>query len=149
MFIGSSAEALPVAEAVHSLMEGKGVESTLWNNGAFGMNTSGLESLMRASERFDYACFILRRDDLARSRGRKLFTVRDNVILEIGLFLGALGRERVFIIFERGNKPDLPSDLNGINFLSYDGSRADGSLKSALVSACLEIQDAVRRPPRP
>src|SRR5688572_18333653 len=145
MFIGSSTEALPVAEAVHSLLESKGVESTLWNNGAFGLNTSGLESLMRASERFDYACFILHKDDLARPRGKKLFTVRDNVILEIGLLLGALGRDRVFIIFERGNKPDLPSDLNGITFLSYDGSRADGNLKSALVTACLEIQDVVKR----
>ncbi|MCP4367624.1 MAG: nucleotide-binding protein [Deltaproteobacteria bacterium] len=145
LFIGSSSEALNIAEIVLSLLESKGIESTLWNQGVFGLNSSGLGSLMNACKFFDYACFILRKDDVAQSRGKKIFTVRDNVIFEIGLFLGALGRDRVFVIFERGNKPNLPSDLDGITFLDYNPHRDDNNLQAALTTVCIKISDAVSK----
>jgi len=145
LFIGSSSEALSVAEIVQGLLEPRGIEPTLWNQGVFGLNTSGLESLMKACRDFDYACFVLRKDDVAVSRGRKTYTVRDNVILEIGLFLGALGRNRVFVVFERGNKPKLPSDLDGISFLDYDPGREDKNLKAALSPPCVEIGEAIKK----
>lgn len=145
LFIGSSSEALPVAEAIFSILERRDIEPTLWNQGVFGLNTSGLESLLGACRSYDYACLVLRKDDVARLRGKLVHTVRDNVILELGLFLGALGRDRVFVVFERGNRPDLPSDLEGINFLDYDSERADKNLARALTAPCLVISDKIKQ----
>lgn len=145
LFIGSSSEALRVAKTVLSLLDDKDVEPSLWNQGVFGLNTSGLEALMKACQDFDYACFVLQKDDVALSRGKRFYTVRDNIIFEIGLFLGALGKDRVFVIFEKGNKPDLPSDLDGINFLDYNSKRNDNNLLQALTPACLKITDMITK----
>jgi hypothetical protein len=43
---------------------------------------------------------------------------RQNVIMELGFFLGRLGRERVAAIFDSG--VEMPSDYSGVVFLPYD-----------------------------
>jgi hypothetical protein len=71
--------------------------------------------------------------------------VRDNVILELGMFIGRLGTERSFIIRpHRSNELHLPSDLAGVNVGYYDPSRKD-NLKSALNSVCQQIKNAIDR----
>jgi predicted nucleotide-binding protein len=47
---------------------------------------------------------------------------RQNVILELGYFLGHLGRERVAAICEDG--VDVPSDYHGVLFIPYDKAGA-------------------------
>jgi predicted nucleotide-binding protein len=47
-------------------------------------------------------------------RGR----ARQNVIMELGFFLGRLGRERVAAIYD--NDVEMPSDYSGVLFLPYD-----------------------------
>lgn len=46
---------------------------------------------------------------------------RQNVILELGFFLGKLGRERVCALYEPG--VDIPSDFSGILFVEIDLKR--------------------------
>jgi predicted nucleotide-binding protein len=58
--------------------------------------------------------------------------VRDNVILELGLFVGAMGRERVFIVQPEvigEQKFKIPSDLFGINPVLFQKSDSKESLK--------------------
>ena len=43
---------------------------------------------------------------------------RQNVILELGFFLGRLGRERVAAIFDRS--VEMPSDYTGVLYIRYD-----------------------------
>ena len=144
LFIGSSRESIGIAENIHSNLD-EIAEVTPWNKGTFGLNESGLESLMRQKEEYDFACFIVRREDIATVRGELRDITRDNVILEIGLFLGAIGRERVFIIHPRGARPDLPSDLDGITLLDYDANRRDRNYQAALTKACLAIKQKIQQ----
>ncbi|MBA7484030.1 hypothetical protein ES707_19550 [subsurface metagenome] len=44
---------------------------------------------------------------------------RQNVILELGFFIGALGRNRVCALFQEGI--EMPSDYQGVLFVPYDG----------------------------
>jgi predicted nucleotide-binding protein len=44
---------------------------------------------------------------------------RQNVILELGFFLGALGRSRVVALYDEG--VELPSDINGVLYVSLAG----------------------------
>ena len=99
IFIGSSSEGLEIVEIVKEYFE-KEAEVTIWNQDVFKLNQSGLESLLRAINVHDFAILILTPDDVITSRGISSSAPRDNVIFEYGLFLGRLGPNRAFIIFE-------------------------------------------------
>jgi predicted nucleotide-binding protein len=53
--------------------------------------------------------------------------VRQNVLLELGFFLGKLGRKNVCAIYEEG--VELPSDYDGVLYIKYD---SDGAWKMLL-----------------
>jgi predicted nucleotide-binding protein len=54
---------------------------------------------------------------------------RQNVIFEMGFFVGMLGREKTFLL--RRGEIELPSDYHGIVYNDYDGS--DGKWRNKLV----------------
>jgi predicted nucleotide-binding protein len=43
---------------------------------------------------------------------------RQNVVLELGFFLGALGRDRIAVLFDEGI--ELPSDFSGVSYIPFD-----------------------------
>ena len=47
---------------------------------------------------------------------------RQNVILELGFFLGKLGRKRVCALYQEG--VEIPSDYAGVLFVPFDGGGA-------------------------
>lgn len=141
MFIGSSVEGLAIAEALQSNLD-YALESTIWSQGVFGLSDGTLEVLVRASENFDFATLVLTPDDLVRKRGKKTWQARDNVLFELGLFMGKLGRHRTFIVHERGVQIDLPSDLAGVTPATFS-RRTDGNLRSALGPVSTQIKLAV------
>ncbi len=69
-----------------------------------------------------FAVVLLTPDDkggMANDSAEKFkLRARQNVILELGFFLGSIGRERVAAIFDSG--VELPSDYTGVLFLPYD-----------------------------
>ena len=74
-----------------------------------------IDKLIQESKDACYVIALLSPDDeLANGSSR----ARQNVIFEIGYFLGKLGKERVRL-FKRGNI-DIPSDLQGILYENYD-----------------------------
>lgn len=132
LFIGSSVEGLAIAYALQSNLE-HDVEATVWDQGVFGLTKSSLASLLEAIDTFDFAALVLSADDTATIRATEYSVVRDNIIFELGLFIGALGTKRTFFIIPRG-MPDLhlPSDLAGIAPGTYDSNRKDKNLRAAL-----------------
>ena len=44
---------------------------------------------------------------------------RDNVIFELGLFMGRLGVQRAILMEPRGTDVKLPSDMAGVTTVSY------------------------------
>lgn len=115
IFIGSSTESKRIADAIQdNLIKDHDVE--VWDQDIFALGENQLDSLIRAAKRFDFAIFIAFGDDTEQRRGRDIAVPRDNVVLEVGLFMGALGRERVFVVAPDDAKLVLPSDLAGITF---------------------------------
>jgi predicted nucleotide-binding protein len=118
VFIGSSSEGLDVAREVELQLQRDAI-TTIWKDGVFGLGSGTLESLMKVLEQFDFAVMVLSPDDLTESRSQSYTSPRDNVIFELGLFMGRLGRSRVFIVHQQDESLKLPSDLAGIAVSPY------------------------------
>ncbi|MEO6314588.1 MAG: nucleotide-binding protein [Chitinophagaceae bacterium] len=140
LFIGSSSAGLPVAQALkHNLDPTFEVE--IWNQGAFEIGDFNLEALINTGRRSHFAVLVLTPDDLTTVGNLPRPSPRDNVIFEMGLFLGVLGRRQAFIVHEAGTQLKLPTDIDGITRATYMKPKA-GSLTAALGSASLKISEA-------
>ena len=99
-------------------------------------------------ENYDFALFLLTPDDAIESRGEKQKSARDNVFFEAGLFLSALGRERVEILVQNEQaKPDkvkIPSDLSGVILPRFTADSSIASL-ATLNNALSNFRDRIRR----
>lgn len=119
-------------------------EVTPWTSGVFQASQYTLESLVASARSADFAVLLVTPDDVVTNRdGEPQAAARDNVIFELGLFIGALRRERTFIIADRAGVK-LPSDLNGLTWLPYK-ARSDGNKRAALNAAILGISEAIER----
>jgi predicted nucleotide-binding protein len=140
ILIGSSTEGLPVANEVQALLQ-YDFEVEVWNQGTiFGLGTATLEGLESAVLAYDFGIFIFTPDDELHMRGQVKPIARDNVVFELGLFVGKLTRKRAFIVQPRKGV-SLPSDLAGITTASYDPSHSN--LAAALGPACQQVRNAV------
>ncbi|RZK17803.1 MAG: hypothetical protein EOO43_13145 [Flavobacterium sp.] len=112
IFIGSSSSGYEVAEEVKIYLSGV-ADVYLWKDSAvWEVNRSTFDNLLRMSNYFDFGVFVATSDDLTMTNDKLVIEPRDNVILEMALFLGAIGKDKSFLLVEEGIK--LPSDFNGI-----------------------------------
>jgi predicted nucleotide-binding protein len=140
LFIGSSKEGLPIAEALKQSLESDLVVE-IWNQGTvFGLGDSTLEALEAAVLAYDFGLFVFTPDDQLNSRGEVKAVARDNVIFELGLFVGKLTRRRAFVLRPTGSTIALPSDLAGITTAAYECGQVGTS--GYLNSACDQIRAA-------
>ncbi len=143
VFIGSSTEkGLDIARAVQSeLQYDYSVE--IWNqNTVFGLGTATIEALEHAVDNYDFGIFVFTPDDIVLKQGQETNVPRDNVIFELGLFIGKLSRFRAFVIKPRGVDLQLPSDLKGLTVASYDPQ--DRNIDAAVGPACRQIRTAIQ-----
>lgn len=141
IFIISSAEALAIARTIQNALD-HDFTVTLWTDGVFRASWYPVESLEKQLDQSDFAIAIAQPDDLTESRGLSAPTPRDNVIFELGLFIGRIGRQRSFLVEPRGEEVSLPSDFSGITALTYRYDPDD--LPSVMGSVCNKIRDIVR-----
>jgi predicted nucleotide-binding protein len=123
VFIGSSGEGIKVAEAVKERFGDK-AQVDVWNAGSvFTRNIAFLDSLLNASNLYEFAILVFTGDDTTVIRDETHTTMRDNVLFEFGLFLGRVGRRRAHALVE--DKLRVPTDLVGIHFdkFNLDGER--------------------------
>lgn len=137
VFVGSATEDLPFAQAVQQQLDHHG-EIELWTEGAFVPSVGALPSLLDAAKRVDFAVMIVTALDTLSTRKTVLQVGRDNVLFEFGLFLGALGPERAFLLVDRAARAVLPTDLGGITPLNFDSRKTNR--QSAVGAACTTIQ---------
>lgn len=143
VFIGSSSEAMDVCRAVQQELE-RGFEVTIWDQDVFRLTYDAIDSLCAELDSSDAGVFVLTPDDLTERRGQFDFTVRDNVIFELGMFIGRLGRNRTFMLAPIESDIRLPSDLIGVTTAHYDAERFDRRQRAAVGSACTQITQALK-----
>jgi predicted nucleotide-binding protein len=142
VFIISSAEALEIARTIQNAFDHDPFNVTVWTDGVFRANHYSIESLERALDQSDVAIAVAQPDDITESRGERLATPRDNVIFELGFFMGRLGRHRALLVEPSGEEIKLPTDLAGINAITYRYDAAD--LTRSLATACNRLREIIR-----
>jgi predicted nucleotide-binding protein len=145
LFIGSSREGLPIAENLQLNLD-YAAYCTIWSQGVFGLSRGTLEALVEAAKDFDYAALVLTPDDLQLKRNVAGNSPRDNVLFELGVFMGILGRDRTFIVYCRDKPLDLPTDLAGVTAATF-ADRPDGNLHAALGPVATLIKREMRVSP--
>lgn len=143
VFIGSSSEGLPFARAVRQQLD-QDAEVTMWNEGFFTLGNTFIETLVNSLGTFDFAILVLTGDDLIHSRNDERLGPRDNVIFELGLFMGRLGRSRTIALVESNAAIKIPTDLSGVTTAAYSWPREDGSHQRAVGAACDNIRQVIQ-----
>jgi len=118
IFLGSSGKQANLLEAItRGLEDIADVEP--WTT-TFNPGRSTLDRLVELSEEVDFAAFVFAQDDWTAADASESgqASPRDNVVFEAGLFGGALGIRRTFILHANGSK--LPTDLLGLTSVRYD-----------------------------
>jgi hypothetical protein len=139
IFIASSVESLDVADAININLD-RQAEVTIWRNGTFKLSTSSIDSLVQKAKSVDFAIFIFTPDDLSLIRDQSKYVVRDNVLFELGLFIGTLEKNRCFLVKPRDVDLHFPTDLLGLTPVDYEANRSDGDLASAVNHPCILIK---------
>ncbi len=151
VFIGSSAKGLPVAKKLQQNLDWA-CEVVIWYQGVFGLSGGTLETLVNKAPEFDFAILVVTPDDMlvtaAAGQSKRVAQTqscaRDNVLIEIGLFIGVLGRERTFIVYDRTAKIKIPSDLAGVTFADFE-AHSSVNLESALGAASTKIENSIAK----
>jgi hypothetical protein len=145
IFLGSSAEQAKLLRAIaRGLSEVADVEPWMTT---FNPGRSALDRLVELSQEVDFAAFVFAQDDWTtsdRSQSGQA-SPRDNVVFEAGLFGGALGIRRTFILHAHGSK--LPSDLLGLTSVRYDAATSSAEVRAINQKLRKAIQTEGRRGP--
>jgi predicted nucleotide-binding protein len=120
VFIASSKEGLLVTKQLADQFKSDPIEIVPWvSDGIFDPGLTNIEALERELDRADFAILLLSADDRILSRWRWAKAPRDNVIFELGMFIGGLGRRRAFILIPAWARIKIPSDLLGVTTVRY------------------------------
>ena len=121
IFLGSSGQQEKLLQALtRGLQDVADVDP--WTT-VFNPGVSTLERLVELTREVDFAAFVFGQDDWTAKGASPdapagQASPRDNVVFEAGLFGGALGIRRTFILHANGAK--LPTDLLGLTSIRYD-----------------------------
>lgn len=119
VFLASSSEGLLTATALKAALAADPYEVKIWTDEIFTPGLTNIEALEEELTRADFAVLLLSPDDRVLSRWMLSHAPRDNLILEIGLFMGALSRRRAIMALPRRSKLKIPTDLLGVTPIRY------------------------------
>src|SRR5215471_16207568 len=145
LFLGSSAQQADLLDAIARGLEDV-VDVEPWMT-TFNPGRSTLDRLVELSQEVDFAAFVFAQDDWTTADASEpgQASPRDNVVFEAGLFGGALGMRRTFILHANGSK--LPSDLLGLTSVRYDPATGSAEVRAINQKLRKAIETEGRRSP--
>jgi predicted nucleotide-binding protein len=143
IFIGSTVEGLPIAREIQAGFSHDPFVPKVWEKGIFSPGATPIEDLVRTASESDFCVIVVTPDDKVISRGESNEAPRDNVIFELGLFVGSIGRDRTLMVMPRNTNLKIPSDLLGVNPLTYDNSKNEWQ-STEIPTICQAIRKIIK-----
>lgn len=141
IFIGSSVEGLSVAKAIQTNLQHYAF-TELWSQIDFTLSSTILDTLIEYANNSDFAIFVFTPDDALLIRENDVKAVRDNVLFELGLFMGAISRDKVYFIKPRGVELHIPTDLWGITAGEYDPDHRN--IAASVGPFCTKVENLIK-----
>lgn len=141
LFIASSTESIHIVEAI-TIKLSTSCDVSQWDN-AFDPSSFTFPTLVKKANEVNFAIFVFHPDDEIIIRENTYSIVRDNVLFELGLFVGTLGIDKCFIICPDSMDQKtlrIPTDLSGITYCTYDPKRIVSEPLDAVSPACGRIR---------
>lgn len=112
-------------DAVENFIKSRGLNSIDLFNTSTGGIQSVFDALSNCTNSAECAIILLSADDIVLNKDNlKLsYRARQNVIFEMGLFAGHLGRNKVIVLYEKHNEFEFPSDISGVFYIEYDACK--------------------------
>ncbi len=149
IFIGSSSEGSDVATRISVQLQSSGnnIRPTVWKDGGvFEPSKTFLNQMVCRLDSYDFSIFVFSPDDEIKIRGEETLAVRDNVLFELGLFIGQMGVERTFIVTPEDFNIHIPTDLLGVTMLTYDAVWvSEDETCSPVSNVCYRILEVIKR----
>ncbi len=143
LFVGSAQESLKYALAVQQNLDDDTTAVKVWNQ-AFQLTRPILTQLIELVNTSDFGAFVFSPEDAAVIRRKRYSVARDNVIFELGLFIGRLGIDRAFILVPSGCEDlHIPSDLSGVVYGTFFPEKKNDDRQAALGSVCTNIANRI------
>ncbi len=144
LFIGSSVEGLAIAQEIQLGLKHDKIKVRPWSMpGVFGPGGVSIDVLMKEVDLSDFAAFVFGPDDKVFSREEEYEAPRDNVVFELGLFMGQLDRNRSFIVKDHHADIKIPTDLIGVTPITYVAKNGE-DLSAAVQTICTELRKVIK-----
>src|SRR5436190_22461740 len=147
LFLGSSGKQGKLLQALTRGLEDV-AQVEPWTT-SFNPGTTTLERLLELTREVDFAALVFAQDDWTSTGAAgspppesAQASPRDNVVFEAGLFGGALGMRRTFILHANGSK--LPSDLLGLTCIRYGDATTAAEMRAVNQKLRKAIESAGR-----
>lgn len=145
IFVASSSEQLPAVRQIRAGLRSKDWDVRVWDT-QFAFSAAYIESLEKALDEADFAVVVMTGDDQANVRADAVVLPRDNVIFELGLFIGRLGRERCAFFHDASRDTRIASDLGGVKGADfYPDGEAGGPSRRTLAERVHEVKQQIHQ----
>jgi CRP/FNR family transcriptional regulator, cyclic AMP receptor protein len=145
VFVICSVEALPIAKHIeNAFAHDKKILIRVWSNGVFKVANYTLDDLEAEVDDSDFAVAIAHADDITAYRGTNWPAPRDNVVFELGLFMGRLGRRRAILMEPLYEEVKLPSDLAGVTTIAYRYEGENKDTAARMAPACNTLHSHIQ-----
>jgi CRP/FNR family transcriptional regulator, cyclic AMP receptor protein len=144
IFIGSSTEGLTIANEIQAGLSHDDYVLTVWTNNVFIPGHGTMEDLQARITTADFGVLVCTPDDriINEDRGVDEYGPRDNVILELGMCLGALGQHRTLLVQPRIKELKKLTDMLGITPIDYKADDPD-NLTAHIGPVCTAIRKVI------
>jgi predicted nucleotide-binding protein len=130
----------PAKTALEAMLRRWGLEPLIFDQLTSGGQTI-IEKLETVRREANFAVVLATPDDEGHRKchpEEKAYRARQNVVLELGMMLAVLGRERVAVVIKTDVAMERPSDIQGIIYVSFKDN-----LNEAALTLAKEINDHI------
>ncbi len=142
LLIRATSESKEVAEALALAVPPHAATTKVIFREVFSSQAFPIEDLEAQLRVADFAALVAPNDERVRSRSDASDSLRDNLVFEVGLLMGALTRHRTFVVIPEYFSLGIPTDLLGLTPLLYQPATIP--LEKAVHSTAVELQNIIQ-----
>ena len=142
LFVSSLPEGVSIARNIQNTLAHDDIIVTISSDNIFEAPSHAVNSFLDEAGQSDFCALVLSNDSKVINRGSVQSMICDSIVFEIGLFMGTVGQNRIFLIMPRQLDINIPIELLGLKVFEYQVD-PDKSLASGLTPMSNLLRDQI------